>query len=591
MIRIDVIVNGMMCQNNCAATVRAALFQLDGAVEADAVYAQKRAYAVFSNAFAQRDECYRRVVQAIENVGYEVVRELETNGNHDSGSQAATVGAAINSLPTQISQHQQHDTLDNDDSTTTSLLDTTTSTFELQIGGMSCAVCAGRVEQALRAVEHVRSATVVLATNRARVVVNTSTINSSSNNNNNNTQKKNKILQQRCVRAVCNAGYECQIAPEVGASLVDHARQWTTAQQAEVQGWRTLLVWSVAGTVPLLLLQGHNIPSFVVASVVQLGVGARFYKAAYKGLVLSHSLGMDALVVLGTSASYVYSAVAMTTAGDDAPTFATAAMILTFVTFGKNLEAYAKNKTARSLQALMELQPNEACRIRVSPDTDNDNITEDRIAGLTTENVPLEHVRVGDLLRVLPNTRIPTDSILVACSGPNSQNQHAIAYADESALSGEPFPVVKRVGDALFGSTMNQSSVLVVRVTATGSETVLANIVQLVRDAQGNKAAIHVLADRLAHVFAPTVMLLSFLTLVGWLWFTGNMYDACMSAISVMVVACPCSLGLATPTAVMVRRMFVLWSHAAAFILLLHELNDCRSLIRLVRAWGLRLAC
>jgi Cu+-exporting ATPase len=218
------------------------------------------------------------------------------------------------------------------------------------------------------------------------------------------------------------------------------------------------------------------------------------------------------------------------------PTFETGAMLLTFVTFGKCLEAYAKGKTASALQTLMELQPTLATRAIMSHEQEKDPLI--NLHSLTSEEVDLSEVTVGDYLLVLPGARIPTDGILVARDGAGKSS-----YVDEAALSGEPFPVGKSVGDVLYGSTVNQLSVLLVKVTATGGGTVLARIVRLIEEAQANKAPIQAQADAIASVFAPCVLALASLTFGVWfLWGTADdpieerFFISLMTAIAVVCV-------------------------------------------------------
>lgn len=279
------------------------------------------------------------------------------------------------------------------------------------------------------------------------------------------------------------------------------------------------------------------------------------------------------------------------------PSFETGAMLITFVTLGKYLESYARGKTAGALQTLMELQPVSATRALLPKEvmdqlnnTDGnlrDNEEEQDVisavfskvslSSIPTEEKDISEIRIGDHLLVLPGGRIPTDGILMAREGSGTintsihadddtspskakKNDGGCAYIDESAFSGEPFPVTKHPGDSVYGASVNQLSVILIRVTATGSETVLSRIVRLVDEAQGNKAPIQAQADHIASIFAPCVMMLSMITFACWVLLLDvesatseeRFVTALMSAISVVVVACPCALGLATPTAVMV---------------------------------------
>jgi Cu+-exporting ATPase len=272
------------------------------------------------------------------------------------------------------------------------------------------------------------------------------------------------------------------------------------------------------------------------------------------------------------------------------PTFETGAWLITFVTLGKYLEAYARGKTAGALKTLMELQPVSASkailplevlervhemdvRMNIKSDVEDDLMDISSVfAGvnlnsLQTEEKDISEISIGDFLLVLPGARIPTDGILIAREGTGKitgdklsaihDNTKVCAYIDESAFSGEPFPVAKRIGESVYGASVNQLSVILVRVTATGSETVLSRIVRLVDEAQGNKAPIQAQADKIASVFAPTVLVLAAITFMCWTYFCqrsikDKLVTALMCSISVIVVACPCALGLATPTAVMV---------------------------------------
>uniref|UniRef100_A0A7S3L568 P-type ATPase A domain-containing protein n=1 Tax=Amphora coffeiformis TaxID=265554 RepID=A0A7S3L568_9STRA len=331
----------------------------------------------------------------------------------------------------------------------------------------------------------------------------------------------------------------------------------------------------------------------LLSTGVQFGTGRRFYKAAYKAWP---TMGMDCLIVLGTTASYVYSVVVlimrmathMPTSDDNnndnnsqvtlEPTFMTSVMLLTFVSMGKWLEAMAKGNTVAAIQSLMELQPAMArkCTLGESSDNTDNNVVD--LGSLPTQDVPTAEIVPGDYVKVLPGERLPADGLLVAMSSASPSSLKvppAQAFLDESSFSGEPFPVSKGVGDFVLGGTVNQQTVLVVQVTAAGSDSVLAQIVHLVEDAQRHKAPIQVYADRVAAVFAPLVITMATVTFVFWLLVSSSssstssssptdnnsqhhesmeerVFVALMTAISVVVVACPCALGLATPCAVLV---------------------------------------
>lgn len=450
-------------------------------------------------------------------------------------------------------------------------------------------------------------------------------------------------LAEECVSTVTRGGYSCELLNLTlptgdslrnddngggGTSLIDSAARMERSRQQELYEWKCSLIISLLFTLPLAICHFITMGSMhsmedmtdeekvtlsslpptkmdwmmlLLATPVQFGVGKRFYISAYRGLIHGCTMGMDFLVAMGTSSAYLYSIIVFilqliakkngeydASIMDLTPTFETGAWLITFVTLGKYLEAYARGKTAGALQTLMELQPVSATRailpddilkmmeeVQSSQEFDagekSDKITrifsKVHVNSVPTEEKDISEIYVGDFLLVLPGGRIPTDGILVARDvngklkdADNNSNNDGCAYIDESAFSGEPFPVAKRPGDSLYGASVNQLSTIVIQVTAIGSETVLSRIVRLVDEAQGNRAPIQAHADRIASIFAPCVMMLAVITFTCWSVFldpsSGSIEErfvtALMSAISVVVVACPCALGLATPTAVMV---------------------------------------
>lgn len=509
-----------------------------------------------------------------------------------------------------------------------------TATFH--VGGMSCAVCTGSVERHLLSVDNVAHAAVSLPTSTARVTFSPLTDEDPSGDE----ERMYRDLAEECAAVVTRGGYACELMDlrlassshnnnsAGGSSLVDSAARMERTRQAELSEWKSSLLLSLVFTIPLAIIKMSTMhaPKYpdgplpptlkdwtmlLLATPVQFYVGKRFYVSAYRGLVHGCTMGMDFLVAMGTSSAYLYSIIvfvlqmATNLGGEDGgesssvmnltPTFETGAWLITFVTLGKYLEAYARGKTAGALQTLMELQPVSATRAVLPEEieerlADLDEASEEEaealarafaaldLNSLRTEEKDIAEIRIGDHLLVLPGGRIPTDGVLVAREGSGriaggggesdglktatdgSAGGAGCAYIDESAFSGEPFPVARPVGSSLYGASVNQLSVLLVRVTATGSETVLSRIVRLVDEAQGNRAPIQAQADRIAAVFAPCVMMLAATTFVCWAALVDKgvrsaeerYVTALMSAISVVVVACPCALGLATPTAVMV---------------------------------------
>ncbi|MBB2931779.1 heavy metal translocating P-type ATPase [Paraburkholderia silvatlantica] len=392
------------------------------------------------------------------------------------------------------------------------------------IGGMTCASCANRVEKALARVPGVAGVSVNLATEQATV---------------NTRSPLTGELQDLLVAAVKKAGYEATplaadqdtAAPAKRATAGDEARR----------EWRAVLVSAVL-TVPLVLpMFGHwlgfdwMLPAaaqLALASVVQFVFGARFYRAAWKA-VRAGAGNMDLLVALGTSAAYgvsVYSMLAHP--GDMAHLyFEAAAVVITLVRFGKWLEARAKRQTTDAIRALNALRPDRA-RIRV--DGANGANAEER-------EVPLAQVRVGAVVVVRPGERVPVDGVVL----------EGRSHIDESLITGESLPVPKAPDDPVTAGSINGEGAILLRTTAIGAETTLARIIRLVESAQAEKAPIQRLVDRVSAVFVPAILVIAALTLGGWLIAGASAETAILNAVAVLVIACPCALGLATPAAIM----------------------------------------
>ena len=377
---------------------------------------------------------------------------------------------------------------------------------ELRIDGMTCATCVARVEKALKAVPGVLQASVNLATSTAQL-----------------TRLAGSARTPALLQAVQRAGYE---ASEVAAAAPAPPRR------SHDPGWKVALAFALA--TPLMLpmvgdLFGRHwmLPAawqFVLATPVQFWLGARFYRAGWKAL-RAGSGNMDLLVALGTSAAYGLSLV-LWAQGDPHLYFESAAVVITLVLFGKWLEARAKQRTLAALDALRALWPQTATLLR-----DGQELT-----------VPLAELRVHDLLRVRPGERIPTDAVIV----------DGASHLDESMLTGESLPVAREAGDKVTGGSINGEGLLTLRVSAVGAETQLARIVRLVESAQAKKAPIQALVDRVSAVFVPVVLVIALITLLGWGLARGDWAVATLNAVSVLVIACPCALGLATPATFMV---------------------------------------
>ncbi|MFM0485119.1 heavy metal translocating P-type ATPase [Paraburkholderia strydomiana] len=413
---------------------------------------------------------------------------------------------------------------------------TPTRTAELEIGGMTCASCAMRVEKALAKVPGVASASVNLATETASV---------------NLTAAAAAAASDALIAAVKKAGYEAALlappdaAPEPADADVASAPETTAgaavptaAERKRSQTRRELVAVLVCAllTLPLIVpMLGEwfgvhaMLPpwlQFGLASIVQFVFGVRFYRAAYRA-VRAGAGNMDLLVALGTSAAYGISVYELATHPEDAMHlyFEASAVVITLVRFGKWLEARAKRQTTDAIRALQALRPDRA-RIRVGADE---------------REVPLAQVKVGTVVIVRPGERVPVDGAVL----------EGRTHIDESLITGESMPVAKQTGDAVTAGSINGEGAIAVTTTAIGAETTLARIIRLVESAQAEKAPIQRLVDRVSEIFVPAILAIAALTLIGWLLAGAGGETAILNAVAVLVIACPCALGLATPAAIM----------------------------------------
>jgi P-type Cu+ transporter len=390
--------------------------------------------------------------------------------------------------------------------------------FELTVSGMTCASCVGRVEKALKGVAGVTKAEVNLATETAHVETDAATSTAA------------------LIQAVEQAGYAAAVREAASAHQADQneVRRAASATR-ELRHVIIAAILSLPLVLPMLLSPFRwdmTLPGWaqlLLATPVQFWLGARFYRAGWNA-VRARTGNMDLLVALGTSAAYGLSLYQIVTPsmnhGAGHYYFEASAVVITLVLLGKWLEGRAKRQTGAAIRALMALRP-ETARL-VTPD------------GLERE-VPVEQVRVGDRVRVKPGERIPIDG-QVAEGGTS---------ADESMLTGESLPVPKALGDKVTGGSINGEGLILIKTLAVGAETTLARIVRLVESAQGAKAPIQRLVDRVSAVFVPIVLGIAALTFTGWLVAGAGLEVALLNAVAVMVIACPCALGLATPTAIM----------------------------------------
>lgn len=382
--------------------------------------------------------------------------------------------------------------------------------LELAIDGMTCASCVGRVERALLKVPGVRSAAVNLASERAHVEVL-------------GTPDPAALIQ-----AVGAAGYHATASSE---------RRPAADAERRLQRERWAVIAALLLAAPLVLpmfaelFGGHwMLPAwiqFLLATPVQFILGARFYVAGWKA-VRAGAGNMDLLVAIGTSAGYglsLYQWWATPTGQMPHLYFEASAVVIALVLLGKYLESRAKRQTSAAIRALEALRPDRATRV---------------IDG-REEDVAIAALRLGDLVLVRPGERFPVDGEVV----------EGESQADEALISGESLPVNKAPGDRITGGAINGEGRLLVRTTALGGETVLARIIRLVEDAQAAKAPIQKLVDKVSQVFVPAVLVIAVFTLIGWLLTGAPAEVALINAVAVLVIACPCALGLATPAAIM----------------------------------------
>ncbi|MGE8152450.1 heavy metal translocating P-type ATPase [Pseudomonas vancouverensis] len=382
--------------------------------------------------------------------------------------------------------------------------------LELTIEGMTCASCVGRVERALGKVAGVQRVSVNLANERAHL------------------ELLGQVDTQTLIAAVTKAGYSASI------HAAEHPQ--TDQQQQRLQRERWAMLAAIALALPLvlpMLLQPFGVhwmlpawAQFALATPVQFIFGARFYVAAWKA-VRAGAGNMDLLVALGTSAGYGLSLYEWATAAGRMPHlyFEASAVVIALVLLGKYLESRAKRQTASAIRALEALRPERAIQV---------------IDG-REQDVAISALRLGDLVMVKPGERFPVDGEVV----------EGQSHADEALISGESLPVPKQPGDKVTGGAINGEGRLLVRTQAIGAETVLARIIRLVEDAQAAKAPIQKLVDKVSQVFVPTVLLIALATLIGWWLYGAPIETALINAVAVLVIACPCALGLATPTAIM----------------------------------------
>ena len=382
----------------------------------------------------------------------------------------------------------------------------TLSTAEFAIGGMTCASCVRRVEKALAKVPGVGQVSVNLATEKATVHADTS------------------VSRDQLVAAVTKAGYEATFIEPEAAPVA------APVHTGELVAVVVAALLTLPLVLPMLGLDLHlgAWVSLALASIVQFVLGARFYVGGFKAVRAGEG-NMDLLVALGTSAAWGLSVYELFAHPDVSAHlyFEAAAVVITLVRFGKWLEARAKRQTTDAIRALDALRP-ERARIR------------DAATG-NERDVALADVRNGDVAIVRPGERLPVDGLI----------REGRTHVDESLITGESLPVAKETGARVTAGSINGEGVIAVETTATGAETTLARIIRLVESAQAEKAPIQRLVDRVSAIFVPVILGIALVTLAGWLRMGAGVETAVLNAVAVLVIACPCALGLATPAAIM----------------------------------------
>ena len=401
---------------------------------------------------------------------------------------------------------------------------------EYKLSGMTCAACAMTVEMAVKDLETVEDVSVNLATERLSLV------------------PKEGFDSQQVLDAVAEAGYQ---AEEKGKDRLSHVSEEATMKAKELERKKQELLILLLTSLPLLYISmgsmiGLPLPSFLdhmahplvfvlsqlLLTLPAVWIGRGFYQRGFRNLIKRHP-NMDSLIAVGTGAAFFYSlySVGQVFLGYHAFVhqlyFESVAVIIALVLLGKYLESSAKGRTSQAIQSLLELVPSQATVIRYGE----------------AVTIDTEDIRVGDIIRIKPGERMPVDGLV-------TEGQ---TFVDESMMTGESVPIEKKVGDTITSATINQNGSIDYQATRVGSDTTLAQIVRLVEEAQGSKAPIAALTDKISLYFVPIVLSLAALSALGWYVLAGESLGFSLSIfIAVLVIACPCALGLATPTAIMV---------------------------------------
>ncbi|OPY58306.1 MAG: Copper-exporting P-type ATPase A [Pelotomaculum sp. PtaU1.Bin035] len=459
---------GMSCAA-CAARIEKSLKKLEGVNKANVNLAMEKATVEYDDKLVEP----QKFETLAEKLGYEVIRDKATEENN----------------------------------------------IELMLKGMTCAVCAAKIEKKLSKQNGIIKATVNLATEKASVEFDPA-----------------KIKVSDMIKAVQSLGYDAEKAEETARDREKELRE------KEIRILKINLAISILLSSPLLLamvlmiahMEAHWLTilhnqyfQLAIATPIQFIIGFRFYKNAFYAL-RAKSANMDVLIAMGTSAAYflsLYNVFFQEGVMKDLY-FEASAILITLILLGKYLEAVAKGKTSEAIKKLMGLQAKTARIIR-------DDVEQD---------IPIEEVEIGDTVIVRPGEKVPVD-------GKITEGNSSV---DESMLTGESLPVEKKTGDFVIGATINKHGTFKFEATKVGKDTALSQIIKMVEDAQGSKAPIQKIADQVSGVFVPAVAGIAVLTFAIWYLSSSDLARAIISAVAVLVIACPCALGLATPTAIMV---------------------------------------
>jgi Cu+-exporting ATPase len=433
---------------------------------------------------------------------------------------------------------------------------TNTEKMEVEVHGMTCAACVGRVERSLKQIPGVLQANVNLATERAHVLI----------------PSHDPTLASKIIQAIEQVGYEAKLIAPLAtdpqpANRIPHTQlPIPTTETNDFKKLRRDWLISLVFALPIFLLsmgpmlyspwmnsmmqimtmQQWNLLLWALATPVQFGPGWRFYRNAFYSLK-SWSPDMNLLVALGTSAAYFFSSLItfFPNALDNRAlhvTFESSAVVICLVLLGKLLESRSKQTTKDAIQSMAKLQP--ATALRLISENNQSSTQQANLEQVNLEQVSVNDLQIGDRVEIREGQSVPIDGLI----------EFGQSYLDESMVTGEPIPKEKGPGDRLIGGTLNGNGTLIMRVTAVGAETFLARITALVAQAQSDKPPIQSTLDQIIRYFAPAVVALAILTALGWLSLSheNQLSNALIHSVAVLVVACPCALGLATPMSMMV---------------------------------------